>query len=136
MPLEALYKLMTENETDSQDKNILDDINFRSDKSLVVVQQTYFLFNPNDLDEFKMSNDVLAFCSLVLSYVKAATNTLRENQSSKFFVKFMSRIEFNILFEIVKSKLTGDLFKLFDNLACYKTINENVQSVTRLLFFV
>ena len=127
MPLEALYKLMTENEADPQDKNILDGTNFRSDKSLVVVQQAYFQSNPNGLDQSKMSDDVLAFCSLVLSYAKAATNTLRGDQSPKFFLEFMPRTEFITLFGIVKSKLTGDLFKLFDNLACYKTVNGNVQ---------
>ena len=133
MPLEALYKLMTENEAGPQEKNILDGTNFRSDKSLVVVQQAYFQSNPNGLDQSKISNDVLAFCSLVLSYAKAATNTLRGDQSPKFFLEFMPRTEFITLFGIVKSKLAGDLFKLFDNLACYKTFSGNVQSVTRLL---
>lgn len=121
---------MTENEADPRDKNILDGTNFRSDdKSLVVVQQAYFQSNPNGLDQSKMSNDVLAFCSLVLSYAKAATNTLRGDQSPKFFSEFMPRTEFITLFGIIKSKLTGDLFKLFDNLACYKTVNGNVQSL-------
>lgn len=133
MPLEAVYKLMLENEADPVEKNILDGSNFRPDKSLVVVQQDYFQSKPNGLDQSQMSDDVLAFCSLILSYAKAATNTLAEDQSPKLFMEFMPRTEFITLFGIVKSKLTGDLFKLFDNLACYTTIDGKTESVTRLL---
>ena len=136
MPLEALYKLMTENakyEAVSLQKNVLDGTNYRPEKSLVVVQQAYFQSNPNDLDQSKMSDDVLAFCSLVLSYAKGAQNTLRGDQSPKFLLEFMPRTEFTTLFGIVKSKLTGDLFTLFDNLACYKTVNGKPQSVGQLL---
>ena len=141
MPLEAVYKLMKENaeyeknvgENNPVVKNILDGTNFRPDKSLVVVEQLYFQSNPNGLDQSQMSDDVLAFCSLVLSYAKGATHTLRGDQSPKFFMEFMPRTEFTTLFGIVKSKLTGDLFKLFDNLACYKTVNGEPQSVGQLL---
>ena len=55
------------------------------------------------------------------------------NQSPKLFTIFMCRTDSITLFSIVKSKLKGDLFKLFDNLACYKTINGNVVSVISLL---
>lgn len=133
MPLEALYSLMLENQGDPLDKNILDGTNFNQDAILVVVTQAYFQSNPNNIDKFQMTDDVLAFCSLVLSYAKAASNTLMANQSPKLFTVFMPRTGFITLFGIVKSKLTGDLFKLFDNLACYKTVNGNVVSVVRLL---
>ena len=131
MPLEALYSLMIENQADPIDKNILDGTNFNKD-ALVVVTQAYFQSNPNNIDKSKMTDDVLAFCSLVLSYAKAASNTLRGDQSPKFFTVFMPRTEFITIFGIVKSKLTGDLFKLFESLACYKTVDGNVVSVTEL----
>ena len=133
MLLEALYSLMIENQADPDDKNILDGSNFNKDAILVVITQAYFQSNPNNIDNSKMTDDVLAFCSLVLSYAKAARNTLRGNQSPKLFTVFMPRSEFITLFGIVQSKHMGDLFKLFDNLACYKTVNGNVVSVIRLL---
>ena len=128
MPLEALYSLMIENQV-NVDKNILDGSNFNPAAILVVVTQAYFQSNPNNIEESQMTDDVLAFCSLVLSYAKAASNTLRGNQSPKLFTVFMPRTEFITLFGIVKSKLTGDLFKLFDNLACYKTDDGDLVSV-------
>lgn len=83
MPLEALYSLMIENQAGPDDKNILDGSNFSKDAILVVITQAYFQSNPNIIDNSKMTDDVLAFCSLVLSYAKAARNTLRGNQSPK-----------------------------------------------------
>lgn len=133
MPLEALYSLMIENQANPVDKNILDGSNFNVARILVVVTQAYFQSNPNNIDKSQMTNDVLAFCSLVLSYAKAASNKLTGNQSPKLFTVFMPRTEFITLFGIVRSKLTGDLFKLFNNLACYKTDDGNLVSVTRLL---
>ena len=133
MPLEALYSLMIENEANGIDKNILDGTNFNPTAILVVVTKDYFMSNPNNIDQSQMTDDVLAFCSLVLSYAKAASNTLRADQSPKLFTVFMPRTEFISLFGIVKSKLTGDLFTLFNNLACYKTDNGEVVSVSRLL---
>ena len=125
---------MIENQADPNSRNILDGVNFSSDNILVVVTQEYFQSNPNNIDKSKMTDDVLAFCSLVLSYAKAAKNTLRGGQSPKLFTVFMPRTEFITLFGIVKSKLTGDLFKLFDNLACYNTAaNGALVSVIRLL---
>ena len=56
-----------------------------------------------------------------------------ENQRHKLFTVFMRRTDFIMLLSIVQSKLKGDLFKLFDNLACYKTVNGNVASVVSLL---
>lgn len=76
MPLEALYSLMIENQANPNEKNILDGTNFRVEAILVLVTQAYFQSNPNDIDESQETDDVLAFCSLVLSYAKAAKNRL------------------------------------------------------------
>ena len=133
MPLEALYSLMIENQANPNEKNILDGTNFRVEAILVLVTQAYFQSNPNDIDESQETDDVLAFYSLVLSYAKAAKNRLMANQSPKLFTVFMPRTKFITLFEIVKSKLKGDPFQLFNNLACYKMDSGNIVSVISLL---
>lgn len=132
MPLEALYSLMKENLLNLPVPNILDGTNYRTDATLVVVTQAYFQSNANGIDGSKVTDDVLAFCSLVLSYAKAARNTLSPDQSPKLFLVFMPRTEFNTIYGQVKSKLQGDLFDLFNSLACYMTdANGNVVLVIR-----
>lgn len=121
MPLEALYSLMKENEDDPVEKNILDGTNYLSKAKIVVVNQKYFQSNKNGIDQSKVTDDVLGFCSLVLSYAKGASIKLEPDRSPKQFFVFMPRTEFNTLYEQVKSKLPGDLFSLFNSLACYQT---------------
>lgn len=121
MPLEALYSLMEEKFGNPIEKNILDGTDFHYTDKLVLVKKNYFQSKPNNIDESTITNDVLAFCTLVLSYAKAATVELKPDQSPKLFISFMPRTEFNTLFQLVKPKLTGDLFSLFNTLACYKT---------------
>ena len=118
--MEALYSIMGENLANPMEKNILDGDSFRYQK-LVLVKKEYFQSKPNNIDASKITNDVLAFCTLILSYAKAATETLKPDQSPKFFISFMPRTEFNTMFQLVQSKLIGDLFSLFNILACYKT---------------
>lgn len=102
------------------DRNILDGICSRGD-FLIVVTQDYFQSNTNGIDKSKVTDDVLGFCSLVLSYAKAASNALQPDMSPKLFLSFMPRTEFNTIYQQVKSKIQGDLFTLFDSLACYTT---------------
>lgn len=126
MPLEALYSLMKEQlaqPAPQPGRNILDGICPRGDY-LIVVTQEYFQSNINGIDGSKVTDDVLGFCSLVLSYAKAASNKLQKDQSPKLFLTFMPRTEFNTIFSSVKSKIPGDLFDLFNSLACY-TIDKN-----------
>jgi hypothetical protein len=128
MPLEALYSLMKEQlaDLDASKRNIL--CGFETlragnpeAENLVVVTQEYFQSNTNGIDPSKVSDDVLGFCSLVLSYAKGANYPLSQDQSPKLMLTFMPRTEFNTIFQQVKSKIPGDLFTLFDSLACYKT---------------
>lgn len=87
---------------------------------LVLVTKDFFQSSPNGIDKSKVTDDVLGFCSLVLSYSKVADRKLQPNESPKLYTTFMPRTEFNTLFEQVKSKIPGDLFDLFNTLACYK----------------
>lgn len=122
MPLEAVYSLMKEQQADPDlsHRNILDGFP-KEDETLVVVTQEYFQSNTNGIDRSKVTDDVLGFCSLVLSYAKAAIIKLGRDQSPKQFQTFMPRTEFNTIFKQVESKIPGDLFGLFNSLACYKT---------------
>ena len=122
MPLEALYSLMEEQQRDlvSPERNILNGVNF-DPGTLVVVAKNYFQSNKNGMDQSKDSDDVHGFCTLVLSYAKTATRKLKRDQSPKLFLTFMPRTEFNTIYNMVKSKFKGDLFDLFNNLACYTT---------------
>ena len=129
MPLEALYSLMKENFENPVIKNILDGTSFAHSDMLVLVNKGYFKSKPNNIDESTITDDVLAFCTLILSYAKAATKELKPDQSPKLFISFMPRTEFNTLFKIVKPKLTGDLFSLFNTLVCYKTDRETGDAV-------
>ncbi len=123
MPLEALYSLMKEQAagTDVDQRNILDGYCMEGD-CIILVTKDYFKSEPNDIDGTKLTDDVLGFLTLVLSYAKAAkTKTLKPDQSPKQLLSFMPRTEFNTMYEQVKSKIPGDLFTLLDTLACYTT---------------
>lgn len=85
---------------------------------LKLVTQQYFRSDAIELDHTRVTDDVLAFCSMVLSYAKAAQAL---DASPKKLLAFMPRTEFNTIFRQVKPKLPDDLFALFNSLACYKT---------------
>jgi hypothetical protein len=89
---------MQENQADPPERNILDGTNFRQDATLVVVTQACFQSNANGIDKTKVAEDVLGFCSFVLSYAKAARNELAPDQSPKLFSVFMPRTEFNTIY--------------------------------------
>lgn len=126
MPLEALYSLMKEHVSDEINRNPLDGTNDRFADKFVLVDQNYFQSRPNGIDQTKMTDDVLAFCSLILTYAKSAADSLRPNQSPKLYSSFMPRTEFNTIFELVKPKLPGDLFNIFNTLACYTKEGNNL----------
>ncbi|KAL8671114.1 MAG: hypothetical protein Q9168_004383 [Polycauliona sp. 1 TL-2023] len=129
IPLEALYSLMTEHQADPdiKDRNILNGFDSPSRGfTPVVATKAYFQSNPNGIEASKVTDDVLAFCSLVLSYAKAASIKLPPNGSPKLYSSFTPRTEFNTLYKQVKSKLPGDLFPLLNSLACYKTDKDRV----------
>lgn len=121
MPLQALYILMKESKLGPESKNTLTGIDRYVGEYLALVTQTYFQTNPNGIEQSQVTTDLLAFCTLVLSYAKGAQAVLIPNQSPKGYTAFMPRTEFNTIFQQVKSQIKGDLFDLFNTLACYKT---------------
>jgi hypothetical protein len=130
MPLEGLYDIMKihENvEKGGDEKNILEGFTNGFD-FFTLVTKDYFQSNPNGMDGSKVTNDVLSFCSLVLSYAKAASEPLSRDASPKLRTPFMPRTEFNTIYDQVKSKISGDLFDLFNTLACYKNVKTDKEN--------
>ena len=118
MPLEALYSLMTEQKREAVTKNVLTGTPGSIFKEpLALVTKNYFLAKPNGIDSANLSEDVLGFASLVLSYAKLAYDSrgahyLHPGSSPKLMTTFMPRTDFNTMFGMVKDKMPNDLFKL------------------------
>ncbi|KAL9084424.1 MAG: hypothetical protein Q9165_008062 [Trypethelium subeluteriae] len=123
MPLEALYSLMQENLRGTLNgRNILNgQTSFTTGQNLQLVTKEYFQSASLKMDPNKITDDVLGFCTLVLSYAKAADKDQPADTSPKHWLTFMPRTEFNTIYSSVKSKFSGPLFDVFNTLACYKT---------------
>jgi hypothetical protein len=123
MPLEALYNLMKENlEEDPKPRNILNGIDRDDGEYLNLVTKAHFQSNPGKIGPEKATDDVLAFCTLVLSYAKVAREHTGSNIKAR--TAFMPRTHFNKLLSHVSAKLPkkgDDLWALFNVLACYQS---------------
>ncbi|KAI4635690.1 uncharacterized protein J4E87_000645 [Alternaria ethzedia] len=123
MPLEALYSLMKE-QFDESDPNILNGLDRFQNKKLDFVTKNHFQSSPGGIGPEAATDDVLAFCTLVLSYAKNAKDPLQPGSSPKIFTSFTPRTNFNVMLSHVSSKLAskGDkLWDLFNILACYQS---------------
>jgi hypothetical protein len=130
MPLEGLYSLMLENIQDPQTgRNILNGAtSFITGQNIQLVTREYFQSASLKIDASTVTDDMLGFCTLVLSYAKAADLEQAPDVSPKHKIPFMPRTEFNTIYAQVSSKFTTSLFDVFDTLACYKT-DSNLQVV-------
>ncbi|KAF2809892.1 uncharacterized protein BDZ99DRAFT_570540 [Mytilinidion resinicola] len=139
MPSEALYSLMKENvQGVTNGRNVLNgDTGINRGQNIQLVTEDYFKDLSLKVDVKKINDAVLGFCTLVLSYAKAA-NKLNLNDpntqemSPKSWIPFMPRTEFVTIYSAVKSFFPADneLFDIFNTLACYKTgdfTNDNFQ---------
>jgi hypothetical protein len=85
------------------------------------VTQGYFQSTSLNIDASTVTDDMLGFCTLVLSYAKAADLQQASDVSPKHKIPFMPRTEFNTIYAQVGSKFTIPLFDIFNTLVCYKT---------------
>jgi hypothetical protein len=134
MPLEALYSLMKENvqktntnpDTDPN-RNILNGAtSITTGQNIQLVTKDYFVSPSLNINPSTITDDILGFCTLVLSYAKAANLEQDPDVSPKHKIPFMPRTEFNTIYAQVRSKFEITLFDLqvfdiFNILACYKT---------------
>ncbi|ROW13591.1 hypothetical protein VPNG_04610 [Cytospora leucostoma] len=139
MPLEALYSLMRDQVQEKNNGNILSNVETRTNgkkaggtQNLVLVTKGFFKSKPNGIEEDKVTDDVLGFCSLVLSYAKNAGH-LQPDESPKKITSFMPRTEFGTIFKQVQSKIPGDLFDLFNTLACYKRSKTSANKIVTVI---
>lgn len=89
--------------------------------NMVWVNKDFFASNPQGNQEKTVSEDMMAFFSLVLSYVKPngkTTSTLEK--SAKNLSPIMPRTDFLTMYQSVKDKIKGDdLYELVKTLTCY-----------------
>lgn len=111
-------------------RNVINgDTGFNRGQNLQLVTEKYFDGVSLKVDVKKINDAVLAFCTLVLSYAKAANKPVRRTDpnaremSPKSWIPFMPRTEFVTIHNAVKSFFPPDdeLFDIFNTLACYKT---------------
>lgn len=127
MPLEGIYSLMLNHNSNPRhpfdgrdDVTGLDQKTGKVKITTIAVKRDWFQANSNGIKQEELNDDVLGFCSLVMSFAKEA-GPLSNDRNIKQAQGIMPRTDFSTLFEQVKSKLPGDLFSLFDSLACYAT---------------
>jgi hypothetical protein len=139
MPLEALYSLMKENvqlgpskvelEGRNKDRNVINgESSISTGQNIRLVTAEYFQDLSLKIDVGKINDAVLGFCSLVLSYAKAADKVKEHDEntherSPKSWFPFMPRTEFVTIYSSIKSFFPDDneLFDIFNILACYST---------------
>jgi hypothetical protein len=139
MPLEALYSLMKENvqlgpskeapDGPNEGRNVINgESSIATGQNIRLVTAEYFKDLSLKVDVGMINDAVLGFCSLVLSYAKAAdkAKAYDENtheRSPKSWIPFMPRTEFVTIYNTVKSFFPDDneLFDIFNILACYST---------------
>lgn len=127
MPLEYIYFLMQKMAEDKFPAEEMLDASAGNKGDMTIVMRDWFQSNTNGISKDQVSDDVLGFCSLVLSYAKGARDTGKANIKQDHGI--MPRTDWSTLYAQVKTKLPGDLFELFDSLACYSTVDGSTVSV-------
>jgi hypothetical protein len=130
LPLEALYVLMKDRATytlvptNNDYYNIIGDSPRSPLGTQALVNKNYFKKKPNGIDPTSLTDDTLAFLSLILTYAKTiAKNPLKQDESVKLRSVFMPRTDFHTLYTEVKSQLPGDLWNIINTISCYTPMN-------------
>ena len=99
--------------------------------NMVWVNKDFFASNPQGNQERAVSEDTLAFFSLVLSYVKPnGKNPSTRDNSAKTLSPIMPRTDFLTMYQSVKDKIKGDdLYELVKQLTCYTNEEEYTELV-------
>ncbi|KAJ5981144.1 hypothetical protein N7481_008442 [Penicillium waksmanii] len=98
-----------------------------------LVNKNYFKKKPNGIDPVSLTDDTVAFLSLVLTYAKTiAKDPLKQDESVKLRSVFMPRTDFHTLYTQVKSQLPGDLWNIINTISCYTPIDPKDKKATEL----
>ncbi len=124
LPLEAMYYLIKERASykylpDNNEYYNLIGESTRHPGTLVLATKGFFRDKPNGIVSGSLTDDTLAFLSLVMTYAKTiANNPLKKDESVKLRSVFMPRTDFTTLYNKVKSQLPGDLWNIIDTISC------------------
>ena len=97
-------------------------------KSMVYVTREFFVSSPNGISPNSVTDDILGFFSLILTYAKQA-HKLEVNKSMKFGSTIMPRSNFRTIYQQIERKIPRhlNLYDLVKILACYENNAETVE---------
>ena len=117
MPLAAIHNLIYRAKTGDPSPLISP---YDAQRGLVYVSRDFFRSSPGGNAPDSVTDDVLGFCSLVLSYAKNARE-LTPGTSIKALTNIMPRTDFLTIFRsLLRMELRGRLYDTIKVLACYK----------------
>lgn len=121
MPLKAINEIASPGDSDT--RSVLS--SSKTHENMVKVTKKFFQSSPNGVSPDDVGDDTLGFFSLVMSYAKAAHQSLDE--SVKVLTSTMPRTDFTTMFNLISSDITGDLYDIVKILACYKNSGDGVE---------
>ncbi|KAL9116137.1 MAG: hypothetical protein Q9227_000506 [Pyrenula ochraceoflavens] len=120
MPLEAIYELLRIAIFHPEEKSnvLLPTQHMFRGTNFVYVTRDFF---PGDFGETAgITDDVLGFLSILLSYAKGA-GIIGDKRSPKLLFMLMPRTDFKTMYGLVRHKIPwNNLFRLVEQLACWK----------------
>ncbi|KAL8895447.1 MAG: hypothetical protein Q9207_008169 [Kuettlingeria erythrocarpa] len=123
LPLEAISDLF-DKAVKKQTSALLPDI--APERRMVHVSNDFFQSNPNGISSDAVTDDVLGFFSLVMSYAKGARQESSDT-SPKEIMSIMPRTDFTNIFSMLEAEVTGDLYDLVKKLACYRNSGDTLE---------
>lgn len=123
LPLEAIHDLFRKAVADGFSPLLA---LYRPARGMVYVTKDFFQAKPNGISSDSVKDDMLGFFSLVISYAKGAL-TVPNGDSPKNIITIMPRTDWTNLFSQVKSAISGSLYDIVKILACYNTIDGDVE---------
>ena len=123
MPLEALYFLMQEFVKNAKTNRhvLVGESSFTTGQNIQLVTRQHFQSASLGIDPSTVTDYLLGFFTLLMSYAKAAALKQDTGVSPKHWLTFMPRTDFNTIYAQVSSKLKKNLFGIMNILACYTT---------------
>jgi len=125
MPLESISYLFSQAKS-GKSSSLLPSLANRNGRTFV--RKEFFQTKPNNMSPANVTDDVLGFLSLIVSYAKVAAPQV-EDESSKLLTPIMPRTDFTTIYNQVKPAIRGPLYNLVKILACYKNIDGSFRSV-------
>ena len=88
-------------------------------KFMIHVTKEFFQASPNGITPDTVTEDVLGFFSILISYIKGARR-FYDDQSPKMLISIMPRTGFAALYEQVRDRIPGRLYDVVKMVSCYR----------------